>query len=355
MQKQTELLDEKGYYSNSDRLREIALMTFSDLSDEAILEVLAERRLITKENEAYEERRDEEMKRKAAETAERVALEQAIARLNASITPDQDDESLLSLVKQRKALEQKLEKLNGGLGITEEVVSKDASEELPVVQLDKEQELIVSTTTEGVSVEAPQIPEKELIQEEVQEEPSAQQTNDLAIGSEKVDEVLGGKDAEEYLKLLQSNPDEALARLETLPEVLRKNKPFMLQVALVDPAYAMHYADAKTLKKEEDFNVKIASMKNPRNSGNPLAEMLSDMRTSKVVMAAIKNDFRNLRYATPAMEGYADMIDLAKQGAREKAKSLGQAIDIRLFLPKTLRDDRVFLEEIENIIKAVKA
>jgi Trk K+ transport system NAD-binding subunit len=116
----------------------------------------------------------------------------------------------------------------------------------------------------------------------------------------------------------------------------------------------MHYADPKTLKRDEDFNIHIAGMENIRNSGNPLAEMLPDMRTPAVVMAAVKRDFRNLRYATPSMERYDEMIAIAKKQALEKVRELGQATDVRPLLPKVLRDDSEFMVKVEKTLKGAE-
>jgi hypothetical protein len=54
------------------------------------------------------------------------------------------------------------------------------------------------------------------------------------------------------------------------------------------------------------------------------------------------------------MEGYAEMVEIAKREAREKVRSLGQAVDVRVFLPKTLREDREFLKEIEDIVEKLR-
>lgn len=387
MQKISAPLDEEGYTQNVNRLETISTTMFGSLTDEVVLEFLAERRSLMKENSLYESIRDEEAKRAAALTAEEQALEEELEKLNTSITPDKDDDTLLTLIQHRKELETKLKalneeeaKLSGKIPHVEShseeeqempsVLSRDAhaGEEVSVTEEqssapEKEQAPVEAAAAEEkktvLSEEVPGVipQEQPVVISETSETPvpveKPKKVLDALIGSEGIRGV-SSQEATSYLQFLQSSPEEALAQLETLPEHLRKDKAFMLEVAKVDPAYAMHYADSKTLKKDEDFNIRIAGMKNPRDSGNPLAEMLSDMRTNQVVMAAVKQDFRNLRYATRSMEGYAEMIEIAKREAREKVKSLGQAVDIRVFLPKTLREDRVFLQEVEEIVEKLK-
>jgi hypothetical protein len=384
MQKISAPLDEEGYAQNKSRLQAIAETTFGSLTDEVVLEFLAERRSLMKENSMYESVRDEEAKRAAALTAEEQVLEHELEELNISITPDKDDDTLLALIQHRRELEAKLAALNeeeaklSGKISQEKDYSEEAQEkDIPALTHDvPEDETVLapeehedgsekkedSSKTEDAVVASLEIgasevtSQEELVSstEEVVSIETSSKTADTLIGNEGINKEANSQEATEYLQFLQSNAEEALSRLETISESLRKDKMFMLEVAKVDPAYAMHYADSKTLKKDEDFNVRIAAMKNPRDSGNPLAEMLSDMRTSKVVMTAVKQDFRNLRYATRSMEGYDEMIEIAKREAREKVKSLGQAVDVRVFLPKTLREDHVFLKEIEEIIEKLK-
>ncbi len=382
MQKMSPPLDAEGYKHNTNRLQAISVMTLGALTDEVVLELLAERRSLMKENSLYESIRDEQARRVAALTVEEQVLESEIEELNTTITPDKDDDTLLALIQHRKELETKLKAL--GLeearlseGLSQEVQRpEEESKKIPMALHDVLPNEIVSTVkgtgddTEGLvrsetiissgfglppSENTPEELQESIVEKQAPEETPSEKAkvSDALIGSEGVQDM-GGTGAEEYLQLLHLNPEEALARLETLPENFRKNKAFMLAVAKVDPAYAMHYADSKTLKRDEDFNVRIAAMKNPRDSGNPLAEMLSDMRTNQVVMTAVKQDFRNLRYATRSMEGYAEMIEIAKREAREKVRSLGQAVDVRVFLPKTLREDREFLKEIEGIVEKLR-
>ena len=367
MKKQTVALDEKGYQANTERLTAIAATALGVLSDESVLELLAERRTLEKENAAYTQERDEKHEKAMAAAAERQAIEQELAELNTSITPDKDDDTLLALVAERKKLEAKLAALGEpeGIVVVDSIPETDASkpaEEKPAEEPEKiiespVAEEVVEAKEEPVEVSKPEpvvVAPVESEKETKNDEKEPKKVVDERIGEERINMTTSSSDAKEFLQLLSENPDDALSRLESLPDELKKDKGFMLKVAAVDPAYAMHYADAKTLKKNEEFNVKIASLNNPRNSGNPLAEMLSEARTAPVVMAAVKNDFRNLRYAMPDMEGYADMLEIAKKQAREKVKSLGQAVDLRMFLPKALRDDQAFLEEAEQIIKDLK-
>lgn len=381
-------LDEEEYTQNVNRLGAIATTTLGDLTDEVVLELLAERRSLGKENAAYERLRDEESSRAAALTAEEQALEHELEELNSSITPDKDDDTLLTLIQHRKELEARLKALSEEaekiLGKILQAGDSSKDEGTEVVPAPMETDTAVSEEASAPGGEIEGGNEKSDVSEEKREatvrEEESMVSAVLPLGSpqsvapvaeevpaeekkEALDPLIGregiransnSQEATKYLQFLESNPEEALSQLETLPEYLRKDKVFMLQVAKVDPAYAMHYADAKTLKRDEDFNVRIAGMKNPRDSGNPLAEMLADMRTNQVVLAAVKQDFRNLRYATQSMEGYADMIEIAKREAREKVKALGQAVDVRVFLPKTLRNDPVFLEEIEGMVAKLK-
>lgn len=370
MQKISAPLDEEGYRQNATRLQEISTTTFGFLTDEVVLELLAERRSLAKENGLYESIRDEQVKRVAELTAEEQALEHELEELNVSITPDKDDDTLLKLIQQRKELEAKLETLGaeerqlaaGSLHEEAGPEEESESDQYPsvievVTAAGKSTEVRTDEAVLSSSEETPASSEEsdrelkvpDAQESTLEEKPKKEKVLDAQIGNEKI-EGIDDSEALDYLQFLRSNPEEALARLEALSEHLRKDKLFMLEVAKVDPAYAMHYADSKTLKRDEDFNARIAAMKNPRDSGNPLAEMLSDMRTNRVVMAAVKQDFRNLRYATRSMEGYAEMIEIAKREAREKAESLGQAVDVRVFLPKTLREDREFLREIEDIV-----
>ena len=151
-----------------------------------------------------------------------------------------------------------------------------------------------------------------------------------------------------YLHQLQDNTGALGTLLQGMPLDAKKNKAFMLKVAEIDPAYAMHYADQDTLKRDEDFNIRIASMKNPRNSGNALAEMLPEMRTSKVVLAAVKQDYRNIKLVRPEMAEYDEMMRIAKKAALEKIADLREAADITLLVPRVLQQDKEFMRAVAH-------
>ncbi len=354
--------DRDEYQRNHLRLEEISAKTLGACSDEEVLGCLAERRMLQEKNADYERALHEEEERAKAASATREGLLRELAQLNASITPDQDDETLLTLVQERRVLEAKLQALDGetsGVVKAEPVPSEEAlsapisqeaidAAEVPLPALSQE---VKNVSDEAAGVEP--APPLSIEGAPSEEESSFSVRGTIVDGPEHLDPVLSSQEAKEYLDLLAMNPDDALLRLENLSPRLLANQAFMLRVAAVDPAYAMHYADAKTLKKNEDFHVRIASIHNARNSGNPLAEMLSEMRTGPVILAAVKHDFRNVRYLTPSVTGYEEILERAKEGARAKARALGKAIDAQVFLPKILRDDPAFREEIEKIIEAV--
>lgn len=112
----------------------------------------------------------------------------------------------------------------------------------------------------------------------------------------------------------------------------------------------MHYADQNTLKRDPDFNIKVAAMRNTKGSGSALSEMLPEARTPQVVMAAIKADYRNVRFLLPQMEGYDDMLARAKNGALQKVKELKDGASLSLLLPKILQKDKEFMKQIEAIV-----
>jgi hypothetical protein len=125
----------------------------------------------------------------------------------------------------------------------------------------------------------------------------------------------------------------------------------MIEVAKVDPAYAMHYADKDTLKKDEAFNVSVAALPNHRNSGNPLSEMLPEMRTGQVVLLGVKNDFRNVRFVDPRMPEYDEILTVAKKGILESLEAQHGAHSSKAFVPLVLQKDKAFMEEVDTILK----
>ena len=124
----------------------------------------------------------------------------------------------------------------------------------------------------------------------------------------------------------------------------------MLKVAAIDPAYAMHYA-VDQLRRDEDFHIQIAMLPNTRGTGNPLAEMDPDMRTERVVLAATREDFRNVRFVSEDMSLYDDIVAVAKKGALEQAKALKNAINVTVFIPKVLQKDVTFMEQVAKVVQ----
>ena len=171
---------------------------------------------------------------------------------------------------------------------------------------------------------------------------------DADFGRETITQESG--ELNRYLGELNNNAESLGTFLDGMPFDAKQSRAFMLEVAKIDPAYAMHYADKDTLKKDESFNLALVSMRNTRNTGTVLSEMLPEARTAKVVMAAIRTDYRNVRFALPQMEGYEAMLELAKKLALEKIKELKDSVDATFLLPKVLQKDKVFMAEVEKII-----
>ncbi len=159
-----------------------------------------------------------------------------------------------------------------------------------------------------------------------------------------------GSEFGQYLDQMGKDPASMGKILDNLPATAKRDKLFMLSVAQIDPAYAMHYADKDVLKKDEDFNLKVVAIKGKRLTGNVLAEMLPEARTAAVVMAAVKHDYRNVRYALPQMADYDKMLERAKKSAIEKVKELKESVDISVLVPKVLQKDKEFMETIEKIV-----
>ena len=372
------------------RLEQISGVNFGALSDDEALELLAERKHIQGLYEEYQ-------KRQAHLTeliAEEDQTEDAITALNQSISPDKDDAALLSLIAHRKELEEKLLSVHGEIealkrGKREKTQSEkepapapvsesealntetasEAAEEVSAAQTETEEALEPASTeetpkTDPVAEASPYALEpigKEEASPAVEPapgetapaEPEVSSASSVGMteefGTEGIAESSLGKnvDLERYLDQLKSNKDSLGTLLQGMPLNAKKNKAFMLEVAHIDPAYAMHYADM-TLKKDEDFNVQVAGIKNPRNSGNALSEMLPEARTAKVVSAGVKQDYKNIRFAAPQMEGYADMLASAKKRALEEIRQMKNAVDVRLLVPKPLQQDKAFMQEVEK-------
>lgn len=348
------------------RLQEIAETSFGALSDDDILHLLAERTHLAELQREYEQAQaaqklKEEQERKKAEAKKilekkKVALAEKIKELNKSISPDKQDDDLLALIAHRKELEQELDTLGGA-----PVPHEDRSKDVPVEEVEEVAfvpETVPEITPEPLVVE----PEKEITVEEKKETvpetpvPIKETVLEENFGSETIvsDGIEEGSEYKRYLDQLRSNLGSLGELLQKMPLDAKKNKAFMLKVAAIDPAYAMHYADKDTLKRDEDFNIRIASLGNPRNSGNALAEMLPEARTSKVVLAAVKQDYRNIRFIQPTMADYDAMLEIAKKRCLEKIHELKEAADAMVLVPKVLQQDKQFMAQVNEIIATQK-
>ncbi len=345
------------------RLEEIRETKLGTLSDDEVLRLLASRKQLEEEERAYREAKEAE-EQQAALRKEYDSVADDIARLNETITPDKSDDDLLELIKERKDLEVKLEALSEQLGIKgDDEPLPQPEPEIPIEEeQDEEEEPAETLRPESV---APERKENEAIEspEEEKEEPAV--TMPEPVSESSVEEERFGNEAivtdplkesgefDRYLEQIESSPHTLGVILQGLPVAAKRSKSFMVKVAAIDPAYAMHYADSDTLKKDEDFNVRIAGIKNVRNTGNALSEMLPEMRTSKVVLAGVRQDFRNIRFAHAGMDDYDEMLSIAKRGALAKVKELKEGVDVTFLIPKILQKDKAFMEEVTKV-SAVK-
>lgn len=358
---------------NKKRLQEIAEIRFGTLSDDEILRFLAERKRLTDVEREYEKVQKEEearleRERKAAENLKatekkKAVISKKIEELNKLISPEKPDDDLLVLVAERRELEKELEEAGREAPPRKEETMPDLAPPAPAAAetiLEKglpklEPELKAVAPAVVSKEEAAGADEKK---EAVTEIPSGafKAHADEGYGREKIqsDNIEGGSEFQRYFDQLKDNVGSLGTLLQNMPLDAKKNKAFMLKVAEIDPAYAMHYADKETLKRDEDFNMRVASMKNPRNSGNAIAEMLPEARTSKVLLAAVKQDYRNVRFIQPSMADYDEMISIAKRGALEKVKSLKEAADILLLIPKPLQQDKPFMLQVREITEPKK-
>ncbi len=359
---------EREQTGENERLEAIANTKFGVLSDDEVLALLAERKHLEILQREYavqkkeEEERERERARIEKENAERqnsiahkkAALIQSIETLNQSISPDKTDTELLTFVKQRRALEKELEALDSASDIVQSPSAAPESTPLSPVELEN---AAVSDEQNGILPEtAPSTPETTIplsVVEKKETEPqvsSFKQALKEDFGRERIrdDDFTEGSELHRYLDQLKNNIGSLGTLLQEMPTNAKKNKAFMLKVAEIDPAYAMHYADAGTLKIDEDFNIRIASMKNPRNSGNALAEMLPEARTSNVVLAAVKQDYKNVKFIQPHMEAYDEILSIAKRSTLERLKELKEAADMLLIVPRPLQEDKQFMEEAKR-------
>lgn len=161
-----------------------------------------------------------------------------------------------------------------------------------------------------------------------------------------------GGEMQSLLAQLDKNKETLGLLLQALPPSAKANKAFMLKVAEVDPAYAMHYADI-ALKKEEDFNMRAVGMAHGWYSSNVLSEMLPEARTGKVVLIGVRQDYRNIRFAVPNMEAYREMLEIAKKGALLRIEtSSKEHSDRAVPLPKILQKDTEFMRTAEKFTLA---
>lgn len=332
------------------RLEEIGLMTIGVLSDEEVLHLLAERKQLQVSQAQYETLQEEqEVARMATQKAE---MQGEIDRLNKLITSDKPDDELIHLIEERKTWEAKMEQL--GQGVENAHVEKELLET---------SETVVAPVPQGSAMASnvsatPKQDNAALFSTETSvqgaEEAVADEMRvaiDKDFGAERLRETKFDETSEfsPYLEQMRQASGSIGKILEGLPAKAKRDKLFMLEVAKIDPLYAMHYADANTLKRDPDFNMKVVSIPT-RGSGSALAEMLPEERTSQVVMAAIKADYRNVRFVLPQMEGYDDMLARAKNGALQKVKELKNVASPSFLIPKILQKDKDFMRQIEAII-----
>jgi hypothetical protein len=337
------------------RLKEIQSMTFAGLSDDAILELLAERKHL--ENVVLEYQKQDALVEESAHKHESLlqeekVVEDKIAHLNEEIGPDKKDEELLELIQARKVLEeellhieQELKEPLPGAGRSESSGDREVSQ--AVAQLPE-----IAPAPEVPREAAPpvEVPAPEAAKEE--NSPKASQPifkqgdfGDQGIGLDGLQE---SGDFEKYVHQLESSRDSLGGFLQSLPRDARRNKSFMLKVASIDPAYAMHYA-ADALRQDEDFHIQIASMRNSRGSGNALAEMDLEMRTGQVVLVGTREDFRNVHFVREDMPEYDEILKTAKKSALEKISDLKEAVDLTALIPKILQRDEAFMQQVQTV------
>jgi hypothetical protein len=367
------------------RLEEIRSTSLQSLSEGEVLALLKERTSL--EESLRQEEREKEAEAERLAEVERAAesqkkqealkneLKEKIAELRAAIHPDQSDEELIRIITERKELEtalRSLEEESESLLETKEPVVELAEEKQEEPETLVEESLPEATLPEDVEIqvtaETQTQPEPEVAAEEkitidtriTHREGHVGQSGKISeLDGEgerfKLDTALNTGEYQGYLSELKANSNSLGSFLQNLPAGAKRSKAFMLEVAKIDPAYAMHYADKDTLKKDEDFNVRIAGMNNNRNTGNPISEMLPEMRTSAVILVGVKNDFRNVRFLLPEMPDYEAILALAQKGALESLKTLKNAHDIEFLIPPILQKDKKFMEEVEKVTSTTLA
>lgn len=333
------------------RLEAIGAQNLSALSDEAALALLEERKKLQAEITALEEAEQEE----ASLAAQKQALQEKLSALNASIKADLSDEELLSIVAERKNIETEIRNMTSSEPESSPAVqtpvpsvpAAEPEEAEPTVPIEKE----ASPKPEPSPEPSDTVIIKESGPEKEADRPTEKIGADEVHGSESVGFSLDPEEYQGYLRDLQANINDLGAFLQSLPAQARQSKEFMLEVAKIDPAYAMHYADKQTLAKDEYFNIQVAGMQNNRDTGNPLSEMLPEMRTEKVVLAGVKQDYRNVRFVRPEMSNYEEIISIAKKGALEAVAALKESHDVRLLVPAVLQKDQAFMQEVASRAK----
>ncbi|MDO8565983.1 MAG: hypothetical protein Q7S04_02225 [Candidatus Moranbacteria bacterium] len=345
---------------NKRRLQEIAETRFGVLSDDEILRFLAQRKQLSDLEREYEkvqkeeefrleqERRKEESLK--ATEKKKIAILEKIKELNKSISGEVSDDDLLILVSHRRELEKELEELGGGATPQKEKVSPRPVSPSRVGENTLPEKESPKTAVPNARKEAAPGDGEKRASTEGSLQKLAGHVEE-GYGSEKILSNGTQEDSQfhRYLDQLKNNVGSLGTLLQDMPLDAKKNKAFMLKVAEIDPAYAMHFADKDALKKDESFNIQVVSLKNQRNSGNALAEMLPEARTSKVLLAAVKQDYRNVRFIQPNMADYEEMINIAKTGALEKVRSLKEAVDMRLLIPKLLGQDKQFMLQVKEM------
>lgn len=314
-----------------NRLAEIATTALGTLSDDQVLQLLAERKQLEELKLEYAKVQAEAEEAKMQATA-RLEAETELARLNALITPDKPDDELIHLIEERKTWEAKLALLSG-TPVPESVEATPPLAPEPVPEV-----TVTAPVEESVIPPSP--------------EPVLPVTIDEDFGEHRItaSTIDPGSDLGRALADMRNDSSRMGKILDALPAPAKRDKAFMLAVAEIDPAYAMHYADSDVLKKDSDFNEKVVMTKGERVSGSVLAEMLPEARTGKIVMAAVKQDFRNVRFVLPQMPEYDEILAKAKALALDKVKELKDGVDITTLIPKVLQKDKAFMEEIHKIV-----